>query len=165
MDFTTLPHKLLQPENFEKEVSNLRKRFMDRQSPDYVFRPVYHKRIPADGFAPYMSNIWVGMFSLALQFSILIRVRPVLAAASFAKQGSRPSNTARAPRPVPLRRDRSSSLCSLHRSRVRLPETYRWGQDCGKLRFFDDRTSHRRLGCIRYKCIPLSRRGLSAQTS
>jgi hypothetical protein len=40
-------------------VLNLRKRFMDRHAADYVFRPVYHKRIPADGFAPYMSNIWV----------------------------------------------------------------------------------------------------------
>jgi hypothetical protein len=59
MAFTTLPHKLLQPENFDQGVIELRKRFADQKDPDYVFKPTYHKRIPADGVAPYMSGIWV----------------------------------------------------------------------------------------------------------
>lgn len=59
MDFTTLPHKLLQPERFEEEILQLRARFVDRQNT--FFKPVYHKRIPADGFAPYLSNIWVSV--------------------------------------------------------------------------------------------------------
>lgn len=63
MTFTTLPHKLLQPENFDKEVVSLRKRFVDPQDKDYVFKPAYHKRIPADGLAPYMEGIWVRWIS------------------------------------------------------------------------------------------------------
>ena len=58
LSFATLPHKLLQPERFESEVKELRKRFDDRHNGDYVFKPVYHKRIPADGVAPYMESVW-----------------------------------------------------------------------------------------------------------
>lgn len=56
--FTTLPHKILVPEKFESEVQALRKRFTDKSDAGYVFKPQYHKRIPADGVAMYMSNIW-----------------------------------------------------------------------------------------------------------
>jgi hypothetical protein len=65
MAFATLPHKLLQPDRFESEVLELRKRFTDPKDPDYVFKPVYHKRIPADGVAPYMASIWVRTASRA----------------------------------------------------------------------------------------------------
>ncbi|TFK26512.1 protein SEY1 [Coprinopsis marcescibilis] len=58
MTFTTLPHKILVPEKFEQEVLSLRKRFTDKERPDYLFKPAYHKRIPADGVAMYMENIW-----------------------------------------------------------------------------------------------------------
>lgn len=57
--FTALPHKVLVPEKFEQEVAKLRNRFVDKNSPDYLFKPLYHKRIPADGVAFYMENIWV----------------------------------------------------------------------------------------------------------
>ena len=57
--FTALPHKILVPEKFESAVLSLRKRFSDKSNPDYVFKPAYHKRIPADGVAFYMQNIWV----------------------------------------------------------------------------------------------------------
>ncbi|KAF8197871.1 root hair defective 3 GTP-binding protein-domain-containing protein [Pholiota molesta] len=56
--FTTLPHKILSADKFEEEVQNLRKRFADKDAPDYLFKPVYHKRIPADGVAFYMEGIW-----------------------------------------------------------------------------------------------------------
>ena len=59
--FTGLPHKILVPEKFESEVQRLRKRFADKSDPDYVFKPAYHKRIPADGVAIYMQNIWVSV--------------------------------------------------------------------------------------------------------
>ena len=62
--FTTLPHKILVPEKFEQEVAQLRVRFMDKTSPDYLFKPVYHKRIPADGVALYTESIWVGILPL-----------------------------------------------------------------------------------------------------
>ncbi|KAI8997170.1 RHD3/Sey1 [Pilobolus umbonatus] len=56
--FTGLPHKILLPDKFDQEVAKLRKRFNDPQNPDFVFRPEYHKRIPADGYYMYASNIW-----------------------------------------------------------------------------------------------------------
>ena len=56
--FTTLAHKILVPDKFEAEVKQLRNRFVDKQDPDYVFKPAYHKRIPADGVAFYMETIW-----------------------------------------------------------------------------------------------------------
>lgn len=57
--FTALPHKILSADKFEEEVQNLRKRFVDKDTPGYLFKPVYHKRIPADGVAFYMEGIWV----------------------------------------------------------------------------------------------------------
>ncbi|KAG7098321.1 Dynamin-like GTPase that mediates homotypic ER fusion [Marasmius oreades] len=56
--FTALPHKILSADAFESEVKRLRNRFVDKQDPEYVFKPAYHKRIPADGVAFYMENIW-----------------------------------------------------------------------------------------------------------
>ncbi|CAO3615002.1 unnamed protein product [Mucor fragilis] len=56
--FTGLPHKILLPEKFDEEVKKLRSRFNDPENPDFVFRPEYHKRIPADGYNMYASSIW-----------------------------------------------------------------------------------------------------------
>ncbi|KAI0071929.1 root hair defective 3 GTP-binding protein [Panus rudis PR-1116 ss-1] len=56
--FTALPHKVLAADKFESDVQQLRKRFVDKSRDDYVFKPTYHKRIPADGVAIYMENIW-----------------------------------------------------------------------------------------------------------
>ncbi|KAI8637905.1 RHD3/Sey1 [Parasitella parasitica] len=56
--YTGLPHKVLLPEKFNEEVANLRKRFNDPQNTDFVFKPEYHKRIPADGYHIYASGIW-----------------------------------------------------------------------------------------------------------
>ncbi|KAH7888883.1 RHD3/Sey1 [Phlebopus sp. FC_14] len=56
--FTTLPHKILEAQRFEEEVALLRERFVAKGRQDYVFKDVYHKRIPADGVAIYMENIW-----------------------------------------------------------------------------------------------------------
>ncbi|KAG1752797.1 root hair defective 3 GTP-binding protein-domain-containing protein [Suillus lakei] len=56
--FTALPHKILATDKFEAEVQELRKRFVNKTRDDFVFKPAYHKRIPADGVAFYMENIW-----------------------------------------------------------------------------------------------------------
>ncbi|KAK4697654.1 protein SEY1, partial [Phenoliferia sp. Uapishka_3] len=56
--FVTLPHKLLQPDLFESEIRNLRKRFTDEKDENFVFLSKYHKRIPADGISQYMGTIW-----------------------------------------------------------------------------------------------------------
>jgi hypothetical protein len=69
-----LPHKILVPEKFEQEVAQLRVRFVDKSSPGYLFKPAYHKRIPADGVALYTENIWVGI--LPASFSNLTNHNP-----------------------------------------------------------------------------------------
>ncbi|KAF7357776.1 Protein SEY1 [Mycena venus] len=56
--FTALPHKVLAADKFESEVLNLRTRFVNKDAADFLFKPAYHKRIPADGVAFYMENIW-----------------------------------------------------------------------------------------------------------
>ncbi|KAF9227206.1 root hair defective 3 GTP-binding protein [Gyrodon lividus] len=58
LSFTTLPHKILEAQRFEDEVALLRERFAMKGRDTYVFKDVYHKRIPADGVAVYMENIW-----------------------------------------------------------------------------------------------------------
>ncbi|KAJ1019402.1 hypothetical protein NDA16_004519 [Ustilago loliicola] len=56
--FTTLPHKILQPAEFDKAVDVLRNRFVDPKDPNFVFKTEYHKRIPADGLPHYLESIW-----------------------------------------------------------------------------------------------------------
>jgi hypothetical protein len=57
--FEALPHKILAAQKFEEEVRRLRGRFVDPSAEGgYLFKTTYHKRIPADGVALYMSNIW-----------------------------------------------------------------------------------------------------------
>ncbi|BEI94567.1 uncharacterized protein CcaverHIS019_0701390 [Cutaneotrichosporon cavernicola] len=58
LSFAVLPHKIHQPEKFEADVVELRRRFVDKTRPDYVFQPSYHKRIPADGLNHYMEGVW-----------------------------------------------------------------------------------------------------------
>ncbi|KAG0263169.1 Dynamin-like GTPase that mediates homotypic ER fusion [Mortierella polycephala] len=56
--FTTLAHKLLQPDKFESDVAKLRLRFTDASDPNYVFLPQYSKRVPVDGLHIYAGGIW-----------------------------------------------------------------------------------------------------------
>ncbi|KAJ2850680.1 Dynamin-like GTPase that mediates homotypic ER fusion [Coemansia brasiliensis] len=58
LKFSSLPHKVLQPENFEKAALALRSQFVDKKADDYVFRPEYKRRVPADGFPHYAEAIW-----------------------------------------------------------------------------------------------------------
>ena len=59
LSFAALPHKIYCTERFESDVGALRGRFTDKSRDDYVFKPAYHKGIPADGVAFYMEDIWV----------------------------------------------------------------------------------------------------------
>ncbi|KAG4097085.1 protein SEY1 [Neocallimastix lanati (nom. inval.)] len=56
--FTSLPHKIYLPEQFEQEVIQLKERFYNTEDPDYVFKSKYHRGIPADGFSSYAESIW-----------------------------------------------------------------------------------------------------------
>ncbi|KAF8348393.1 RHD3/Sey1 [Amanita rubescens] len=56
--FTALPHKILVPDKFESEVAKLRTKFVNKGQEGYFFKPMYHKRVPADGVAFYMESNW-----------------------------------------------------------------------------------------------------------
>ncbi|KAI0223813.1 Dynamin-like GTPase that mediates homotypic ER fusion [Massospora cicadina] len=56
--FFGLPHRVLLPEDFDEQVQMLAQCFYDPSHPNYVFRPQYHKRIPADGLQHYAESIW-----------------------------------------------------------------------------------------------------------
>lgn len=103
LDFVTLPHKLLVPEQFEAEVRQLRQRFADKSRPDYVFKPAYHKRIPADGVAFYMEGIWVsGTHERAVK-AVPNILCLVVVGTSTNEQGPRSADSTRVVGPVPLR--------------------------------------------------------------
>ena len=68
--FTTLSHKILKPEEFEKDVARLGTRFKtnardprrdhlaDSELSGGVFLNEYHRGIPADGFSHYAAGVW-----------------------------------------------------------------------------------------------------------
>jgi hypothetical protein len=56
--FIGLPHKVFKNEQFEHDVKLLKRRFYEKDDPNYVFKPDYHRRIPADGFPQYAQSIW-----------------------------------------------------------------------------------------------------------
>ncbi|WFD36186.1 Dynamin-like GTPase that mediates homotypic ER fusion [Malassezia cuniculi] len=58
LSFAALPHKVLQPNDFNAAVDKLRQRFTNTDDKDYVFRTQYHKRIPADGLPHYLAGVW-----------------------------------------------------------------------------------------------------------
>ncbi|RHZ82865.1 hypothetical protein Glove_103g237 [Diversispora epigaea] len=61
--FTALPHKILLPKEFEQEVIKLRERFTNPNVKDFVFKPNYSKRVPADGLHVYCQGIWEQIMS------------------------------------------------------------------------------------------------------
>ncbi|KAE8227070.1 hypothetical protein CF319_g419 [Tilletia indica] len=93
-NFTTLPHKILMPDEFEKQVVQLRSRFVDPKDSNYVFKTEYHKRIPADGLPHYLNSIWDQVMSnkdldLPTQQELLAQFRcDEIANAAFAVFGS-----------------------------------------------------------------------------
>lgn len=84
LSFTSLPHKVLAADKFESEVKVLSKRFVEKDNPGYVFKPIYHKRIPADGVAFYMEGIWVLSASPVLSQTCL---NPQISGTSSTQQG------------------------------------------------------------------------------
>ncbi|OLY83974.1 Protein SEY1 [Smittium mucronatum] len=56
--YTSLPHKLLQQSKFDEDVSALRREFSDPSCSKYVFKDIYKRSIPADGFSRYMESVW-----------------------------------------------------------------------------------------------------------
>ncbi|KAK9465080.1 RHD3/Sey1 [Lipomyces arxii] len=58
LQFTALPHKVLQPDAFASAVDKLSSRFESKTDGDYVFDREYHRNVPADGWNIYAQNIW-----------------------------------------------------------------------------------------------------------
>ncbi|KAJ3030319.1 UNVERIFIED_CONTAM: Dynamin-like GTPase that mediates homotypic ER fusion [Siphonaria sp. JEL0065] len=56
--FSGLPHKIFARNDFEAQVSLLRNKFTDPSNSEYVFQPILHKRVPADGFSSFANGIW-----------------------------------------------------------------------------------------------------------
>lgn len=98
--YTTLPHKILVPDQFEAQVRDLGKRFSDKDRTDYLFKPAYHKRIPADGVAFYMEGIWVSRI-----FSKPTFVDYFDLGTSPNEQGLGSANPTRASGSIPMRRN------------------------------------------------------------
>jgi hypothetical protein len=101
LTFAALPHKILLPEKFEEAVIDLRKRLTDREREDFVFKPAYHKRIPADGVPFYMEGIWVSCRQSMPSPALLTSLCDL--AKSLDQQGPGSTNPARAFGTVPLR--------------------------------------------------------------
>ncbi|KAI8815264.1 root hair defective 3 GTP-binding protein [Cladochytrium replicatum] len=58
MQFIGLPHKVFAGEQFNNGVASLKIWFTDKSLPEFVFKPNYHKHIPADGFSRFAEAIW-----------------------------------------------------------------------------------------------------------
>ena len=60
-DFAALPHLLLDPEGFTREVDALRQRFLDPATTapgGWLLKPEHRRDIPADGFCTFAETIW-----------------------------------------------------------------------------------------------------------
>ncbi|KAJ1723669.1 Dynamin-like GTPase that mediates homotypic ER fusion [Coemansia erecta] len=58
LQFESLPHLRLQPDDFERAALEIRQQFTDKKNAEYVFRPAYKRRVPADGFPHYAESVW-----------------------------------------------------------------------------------------------------------
>eukprot|EP00126_Sphaerothecum_destruens_P002183 Sdes_comp15629_c0_seq1m4621 len=58
LQFISLPHKDLQPDEFLHKVLQLKSRVNDPSHSEFIFKEVYHKQIPADGIANFCSSVW-----------------------------------------------------------------------------------------------------------
>ncbi|RKP04809.1 root hair defective 3 GTP-binding protein-domain-containing protein [Thamnocephalis sphaerospora] len=57
-DVVMLPSKTSAPKEFTAAVSLLRARFIDKTSPDYVFKFDYWKLVPASGLVSHLISVW-----------------------------------------------------------------------------------------------------------
>lgn len=58
LQFYTLPHKILMPEQFAAQTAQLSSHFTQPSLPSYVFKPEYHRGVPVDGWPIYSEQIW-----------------------------------------------------------------------------------------------------------
>ncbi|KAF8961824.1 root hair defective 3 GTP-binding protein-domain-containing protein [Flammula alnicola] len=56
--FESLTHMLLASEQYKSQVDLLRRRFVERESTEYVLRQARTNTVPADGLELYMTTIW-----------------------------------------------------------------------------------------------------------
>lgn len=58
LEFTTLAHKLLQPEKFDDDVRALGDRFANKTREDHLFKTDYRQNFPIDGWTVYAERCW-----------------------------------------------------------------------------------------------------------
>eukprot|EP00727_Mastigamoeba_balamuthi_P004005 m51a1_g13601 putative protein sey1 (325) ;mRNA; f:152-1902 len=58
VQFTSLPHMVLQPDEFGSAIAALRDKFTCPETPGFYMRQEYRKQIPADGFALFAEQVW-----------------------------------------------------------------------------------------------------------
>lgn len=58
LQFYTLPHKILMPEQFTAQTAQLSSQFTQSNLPSYVFKQEYHRGVPIDGWPIYSEQIW-----------------------------------------------------------------------------------------------------------
>jgi hypothetical protein len=62
-EFVGLPHKVYREKEFCEAVDQLRERFVNPESSNYLYQPQYKKNVPIDGFQYYAYNIWQTILS------------------------------------------------------------------------------------------------------
>ena len=58
-EFESLPNLELAPEQYNSRVNSLRKRFVEKESTDYLLKDAHPNSISVDGLETYMKTIWV----------------------------------------------------------------------------------------------------------
>lgn len=58
LQFFTLPHKILMPDQFASQTATLSQYFINTSSYNYLFKPEYHRNVPLDGWPMYSQQIW-----------------------------------------------------------------------------------------------------------
>lgn len=56
--FVGLSHKILQNEQFIKDVKDLGDRFDSKGTEESIFKPIYHKNLPIESWSMYADNCW-----------------------------------------------------------------------------------------------------------
>jgi hypothetical protein len=67
IEFESITHMLLAPQQYKSQVESLRKRFVEKESINYLLKDAFPNSVAVDGLELYMKTIWVQIIE-ALQF-------------------------------------------------------------------------------------------------
>ncbi|KAF8798982.1 P-loop containing nucleoside triphosphate hydrolase protein [Phlegmacium glaucopus] len=58
IEFESITHMLLAPQQYKSQVESLRKRFVEKESTNYLLKDAFPNSVAADGLELYMKTIW-----------------------------------------------------------------------------------------------------------